>query len=147
MAIFGSIIGGFIGCGVLLFAARFVPYSPDLTDWGGRVFPRTYLIALIILALIAYVSGWIAGRISPRTGRFSGMLSSIFASAVIIGWSFKAPLFEQLFHHPAYPIFSDHALLAVAVLLVSGHLGGLRVEKSMLSRLQKDARKSPECIP
>jgi uncharacterized membrane protein YeaQ/YmgE (transglycosylase-associated protein family) len=147
MAIIRSIIGGIIGAGLVLLISRFIPYHPDLTDWGGRTFPRSYLTALIILALIAYVSGWIAGRISPRTGRLSGMFSSLIAVVVTVGWSFKAPVLEQLFQHPAYPIFSDQALLAAAVLLVSGHLGGLRIEKAHLRKLQDGGHKASDCVP
>jgi hypothetical protein len=121
----GSILGAIIGLAIL----RFIPFTPDLTDWGGRVYPRTYIFPLTIVAVVSYFSGWFAAKLCPVTGRLIGMLVSILIGAVAIGWDTGATVFDPLFHHPAYPIFSDHALLALAILLVAGHLGGLRVEK------------------
>ena len=88
----------------------------------------------MLLAIVGYLGGWGAGRVSPLTGRLSAMLASIIAGVVAIGWDISAPILTPLFHHPAYPIFSDHALLALAVMLVAGHLGGLRVERGVLNR-------------
>ena len=134
MRILRTIVGALIGAAVILILCRLVPFSPDLTDWGGRSFPRLYLLALLILALIGYFGGWSAARVSPSAGRISGMLASLIAGVLVIGWDLGAPLLKQLFHHPAYPVFSDHALLALAALLVGGHLGGLRVERGAMNR-------------
>jgi hypothetical protein len=125
-----TILGAIIGALVNLALCRMIPFSPDLSDWGGLAYPRSYLVPLLIFALISYVSGWIAAGFSARTGRLTGMLASLIAAVINVGWNMHAPLLEPLLHHPAYPIFSDHALLALAVLLVGGHLGGLRVERT-----------------
>jgi len=67
---------------------------------------------------------------SRSTGRLCGMLAVIIAGVVAIGWDTGSQVLRPLWHHPAYQVFSDHALLAIAILLVAGHLGGLRVERS-----------------
>lgn len=133
MVFIRTIIGAVLGSIICLAILRFIPFSPDLTDWGGRVFPRTYLLPLLIVAIVSYAAGWIGAKISPVTGRLCGMLSSIIAAIAGIGWNTGSLVLLPLFHHPAYPVFSDHALLALAVLLIGGHLGGLRVEKSLHS--------------
>jgi len=122
----GTIVGAVIA--ILFFA--FIPYSPDLSDWGARVYPRAYLFPLMIAAIVSYISGWLGSRISTETGRLCGMLSMILVGICAIGWDFSGGILTPLFHHPAYPVFSDHALLALAVILAGGHLGGLRIEKT-----------------
>ena len=139
-----TIAGAIVGAALILLLSLAIPITPDLSDWGGRAFPRSYLAPLIILAFISYISTWVGANMSPRTGRLCGMLASIAAGAVAIGWNFGARLLEPLFQHPAYPVFSDHALLALAVLLVSGHLGGLRVERGFLSRAVERTSAIPE---
>lgn len=131
---FGAIIGAIVASIVF----RFVPFSPDLNDWGARIYPRAYLLPLLAVAIISYLSGWIAAKFSPVTGRLCGMFAMILAAVLALGWNFSGGLLTPLFHHPAYPIFSDHALLALAVMLVGGHLGGLRVEKSAARATEKD---------
>jgi ABC-type thiamin/hydroxymethylpyrimidine transport system permease subunit len=66
------------------------------------------------------------------------MFASIITGATIIGWNFSGNIIEPLFHHPAYPVFSDHTLLALAILLVAGHLGGVRVEKTAASIVESE---------
>lgn len=129
MVFLRTITGAILGAIICLAAFRLIPFTPDLSDWGGRAFPRTYLFPLIIVAVISYAGGWIAAKVSPVTGRLCGMISSIITAAVSIGWDTGSMILMPLFHHPAYPVFSDHALLGLAVLLIGGHLGGLRVEK------------------
>ncbi|GAG16935.1 unnamed protein product, partial [marine sediment metagenome] len=124
-----TILGTLLGAAVNLAVCRIIPFTPDLTDWGGRAYPRSYLVPLLILAVISYASGWLAARVSPKTGRLAGMLAGIVVAVIVILWDINVPLLAPLFHHPAYPIFSDHALLALAVLLVGSHLGGTRVER------------------
>ena len=126
----GSIAGAILG----LILLRVIPYSPDLTDWGGRSFPRAYIEPLVLLFIVGYMSGFLAGQIIPKSGRLAGMLGSIILAVVIIGFDFSSDVVNPLFHHPAYPSFSDQALLALGVLLIGGHLGGFKVEKSALSR-------------
>ncbi len=130
MVFLRTILGSILGAALNLLIFRLLPFSADLSDWGGRSYPRTYLLPLLIVAIVSYVSGWVAAKLSPSTGRLCGMFASIIAAVVVIGWDTQAKVLEPLFHHPAYPIFSDHALLALAVLLVGGHLGGARVEKT-----------------
>jgi uncharacterized membrane protein YeaQ/YmgE (transglycosylase-associated protein family) len=137
MTFIRTIFGAAVGAALILFVSKAIPFTPDLSDWGGRAYPQSYLLPLIILAIVGYISGWIGAKLSPETGRLTGMLASIAAGAVIIGWKFDAPILRPLFHHPAYPVFSDHALLALAVLLACGHLGGMRVEKGHASRIAK----------
>jgi hypothetical protein len=134
-----TILGAIIGAGLILSISRVIPFHPDLSDWGGRAYPQSYLTPLIVLAAISYISGWLGAQISPVSGRLCGMLGSLLAGAAIIGWSYGGTLMTPLFHHPAYPMFSDHALLALAVLLVCGHLGGLRVERAFLNRNPESA--------
>jgi len=129
---------------MILLLSTVIPFTPDLSDWGGRAFPQAYLSPLIILMLVGYVSGWVSGGFSPQTGRLCGILASILAGAAIVGLGYGGSLVKPLFHHPAYPIFSDHALLSLAVLLVSGHLGGLRVERGYLGRT---AARMPDLKP
>ena len=128
MVFIRTILGALVGSIFCLAAFRFIPFTPDLSDWGGRAYPRTYLFPLIIVAVIGYIGGWVGAKASPVTGRLCGMLSSIIAVVISIGWNTGSMILMPLFHHPAYPVFSDHALLALSVLLVCGHLGGLRVE-------------------
>lgn len=134
MPVLRPVAGAALGTALILLLSKIVPFSPDLSDWGGRAFPREYLGPLIAVAVIGYLGGWVGAMVSPGTGRLVGMIASIVSVAVIIGWGYSAPLLEPLFHHPAYPTFSDHALLATAVLLVSGHLGGLRVERRLSAK-------------
>jgi len=126
--------GAVIGAVINLVIFRLIPFAPDLTDWGGRAYPRSYILPLIIVAIVAWLSAWLAAKISKSTGRLTGMLSSLLTAVVVIGWDTGAKILEPLFHHPAYPVFSDHALLALAVLLVAGHLGGSRVERLAMTR-------------
>jgi len=133
-----TIIGSVVGCLLNLLVFRLIPITPDLSDWGGRGYPRTYIFPLLIVAVISYLTGWIGSKFSPRTGRICGMFASILTGAVIIGWGFSPDLITPLFHHPAYPVFSDHALLALAVLLAGGHLGGARVEKVASATTEND---------
>ncbi|HDS30414.1 MAG TPA: hypothetical protein ENN67_05150 [Firmicutes bacterium] len=132
--IFGAIVGSIIN----LTLCRIIPITPDLSDWGGRTFPVSYLVPLLIFAVVSYIGGWVAGAFSPRTGRLAGMLSGIIVAVVAIKMNFQAPIIQPLLNHPAYPIFSDHALLALAVLLVGSHLGGLRIEKNISSPKARD---------
>ena len=129
MVYFRTLAGAVAGALLNLIIFRIIPFTPDLSDWGGRAYPRSYILPLIIVAIVGYFSAWLVSKISPSTGRLIGMLASILTAAAAIGWSTGAKILEPLFHHPAYPAFSDHALLALAILLVAGHLGGLRVEK------------------
>ena len=124
-----TLAGAVAGAIINLIIFRLIPFTPDLSDWGGRAYPRSYILPLIIVAIVGYFSAWLASKISPSTGRLIGMLASILTAAAAIGWSTGSKVLEPLFHHPAYPSFSDHALLALAILLVAGHLGGSRVEK------------------
>jgi hypothetical protein len=135
MTLLKTIAGAILGAVLILLLARLVPLTPDLSDWGGKAFPRSYLTPLILLGVISYVAAWVGAQLCPETGRLSGMLSAILAGAVAIGWHFQTPMLEPLFHHPAYPMFSDHALLALAILLVAGHLGGLRIERAFVNRI------------
>lgn len=130
MSALRTIIGALIGAVINLAVCRLIPFEPDLTDWGGLAYPRSFLFPLLILAVVSYCSGWIAANVSPSTGRLTGMLASILVGVAAIGWDTGASVLAPLFNHPAYPVFSDHTLLAVAVLLVGGHLGGLRVERN-----------------
>lgn len=132
MTLIKTIFGAIIGAALILILSKWIPIKSDLTDWGGKSFPPSYLFPLFMAAIIGYIGGWTGANLSPKTGRLVGMLASLTAVSAIIGWKFTSPFLATLYHHPAYPIFSDHALLAVAVLLVSGHLGGLRVEKKIL---------------
>ncbi len=125
-----TILGSLIGAAINLLVFRLLPFAPDLSDWGGRAFPRSYIIPLFIVAIISYITGWIAAKFSPVTGRLCGMLAALITGAVAIGWDTGANILEPLFHHPAYPVFSDQTLLALALLLVGGHLGGARVERT-----------------
>jgi len=134
--IFGSAIGAILA---LTFYA-ILPFTPDLSDWGGRTFPRTYLWPLLILAIASYCFSWTGAKISGESGRLSGMLTSIIAGAVIIILNFNSDFLATLFHHPAYPVFSDHVLLALAVMLVAGHLGGLRYERSQMTHSDTDVK-------
>ena len=136
-----TIAGAVLTAVLILLISRVMPLSPDLSDWGGRAFPRSYLTPLLILAVISYFSGWVGAKLSPETGRLVGMLGSLAVGVTTIAGKFHAPLLEPLFQHPAYPVFSDHALLALAVLLVCAHLGGLRVEKSQIAKSTSDAAK------
>ena len=68
------------------------------------------------------------------TLRFPFLRYSLFTSVIVIGWETGANVLDPLFHHPAYPAFSDHALLALAILLVSGHLGGSVVERASIKK-------------
>lgn len=139
-----TILAAAIGAAFILLVCRIVPLTPDLSDWGGRQFPRSYLLPLALLAIAGYLGGWVAGRISPITGRLSGMLATILAGVIAVAWDTGAPMLVPLFHHPAYPVFSDHALLALAVLLVGGHLGGLRVERCAMNRLESASKAMEE---
>lgn len=68
----------------------------------------------------------------------------------MFAWDLKIRLIQPLLHHPAYPVFSDHTLFALAMLLVAGHLGGLRVEKGYLMHFidkSPDLTGSPETVP
>ena len=130
MVYFRTLAGAVAGALLNLSIFRIIPFTPDLSDWGGRAYPRTYILPLIIVAIVGYFSAWLVSKMSPSTGRLIGMLASILTAAAAIGWSTGSKVLEPLFHHPAYPSFSDHALLALAILLVAGHLGGSRVEKS-----------------
>ena len=132
MVFLRTILGAVLGSIFCLAVFRYMPFTPDLSDWGGKAFPRTYLFPLLVVAIVSYIGGWFAAKVSPVTGRLCGMLSSLIAAVVSIGWNTGSMILMPLFHHPAYPVFSDHALLGLAVLLVSGHLGGLRVEKIIM---------------
>jgi hypothetical protein len=134
MTFIRTIFGALIGAILILTIARLLPFTPDLSDWGGRAYPKSFLTPLIILAVISYMSTWIGAKFSPETGRLTGMLAALLTGAVAIGFKFDAAIFKPLFEHPAYPVFSDHTLLALAVLLTCGHLGGLRVEKGYFNR-------------
>jgi hypothetical protein len=131
-------IGAIAGAIVAILLFRFIPYSPDLTDWGARVYPRAYLFPLLVVAVISYLSGWLGAKFSPVTGRLCGMFAMILTAVAAVGWDFSGGILTPLFHHPAYPIFSDHALLALAIMLVGGHLGGLRVEKTAARATERD---------
>jgi len=131
MVYFRTLAGAVAGALLNLIIFRIIPFTPDLSDWGGRAYPRTYILPLIIVAIVGYFSAWLVSKMSPSTGRLIGMLASILTAAAAIGWSTGSKVLEPLFHHSAYPSFSDHALLALAILLVAGHLGGSRVEKSL----------------
>jgi hypothetical protein len=139
-----TISGAIVGAIMILLISWAIPITPDLSDWGGKAFPCEYLTPLLILTLISYFSAWVGAKFSPRTGRLVGMLAAILAGVVALGWDTRIALFKPLFHHPAYPVFSDHTLLALAMLLVAGHLGGLRVEKGYLMHF---IDKSPELSP
>ena len=130
MVVVRTILGALLGAIINLAVYNLLPFNPDLSDWGGRAFPVTYLFPLVIVAIVSYVSGWIAAKISPDTGRLCGMFGSIITAVAVIGWRLGGGVLSPLFDHPAYPLFSDQALLALAILLVAGHLGGARVEKS-----------------
>ena len=130
MVYFRTLVGAVAGALLNLILLRVIPFTPDLSDWGGRAYPRSYILPLIIVAMVGYFSAWLVSKMSPSTGRLIGMLASILTAAAAIGWSTGSKVLEPLFHHPAYPSFSDHALLALAILLVAGHLGGSRIEKS-----------------
>jgi len=130
MVFIRTIFGALIGAIIALTIFYVIPFTPDLSDWGGRAFPRSYITPLIIVTITGYISAWIGAKFSPDTGRLSGMFAAIVTGIVIIAFSYNPDLLSPLFHHPAYPVFSDHTLLALALLLVAGHLGGLRVEKS-----------------
>jgi len=130
MVFLRTILGALLSAVTALVIFRVLPYAPDLSDWGGRAFPRSYILPLLVVAVVSYVSAWIWARLSPVTGRLCGMIGMILAAIAAIGWDTGSRVLEPLFHHPAYPVFSDHALLALAILLVGGHLGGLRVEKT-----------------
>jgi hypothetical protein len=132
MVFFRTILGAALGSIFCLAVFRFIPFTPDLSDWGGKAFPRTYLFPLLVVAIVSYIGGWIAAKVSPVTGRLCGMLSSLIAAGASIGWNTGSMILMPLFHHPAYPVFSDHALLGLAVLLVGGHLGGFRIEKGIM---------------
>ena len=112
---------------------RFIPFVPDLTDWGGRAYPREYVLPLMIAVAIFYMGGWLGSKLSPTTGRLVGMLASLVTVSVFIKFTGLSNILEPLFHHPAYPIFTDHALLALALILVAGHIGGFRIEKTSLN--------------
>ncbi|MFH1675525.1 MAG: hypothetical protein ABIC40_00770 [bacterium] len=134
MSVFKTILGALIASVLFLAVVRFIPWNPDLSDWGGRAFPRSYLEPLIILAILSYLMGWTAGKISPVTGRLSAMLAGIISGGLIVAFDIGSNLLRPLFHHPAYPVFSDQALLALAVLLTAAHLGGLRCEKNAVQK-------------
>jgi len=140
MVYFRTIAGAVAGAVINLIIFRIIPFTPDLTDWGGRAYPRSYILPLIIVAVVSYTAAWLGSKISPSTGRLTGMLASIITAAVTIGFETGSGLVEPLFHHPAYPMFSDHALLALAILLVAGHLGGARVERVAVAK-EIDAEK------
>lgn len=131
------IAGSAISAVLALVVFKIIPYTPDLSDWGGRTFPRTYIEPLVMVFVVSYLAGYTAARFSPSTGRLSGMVTSLVVAIVLIGFDFSSGILNPLFHHPAYPVFSDHALLALAALLTGGHLGGLRVERSVLKEQTK----------
>ena len=131
MVLLRTIVGSLLGAGLNLLVFRLLPFAPDLTDWGGRSYPRSYVLPLLIVAIVGYATGWLGAKVSPVTGRLCGMLAALITGAWVIGWDTGAKVLEPLFHHPAYPVFSDHALLALAVLLVAGHLGGARIERAV----------------
>jgi len=136
------IVGIAVDVGLLLLFAKVIPFTPDLSDWGGGVFPRSYLLPLLILAIIGYTCAWAGAQICSRYGRLVGLLGSILSAAIVIVWDIGAPVLKPLFHHPVYPISSDHSLLALAILLVSGHLGGSRVERIFTSRQSPPAKEN-----
>jgi hypothetical protein len=144
-----TVLGAIVGAGLILLISRIIPFHQDLSDWGGRAYPQSYLTPLIILAILSYFSGWIGAHISPVSGRLCGMLASLITGAAIVGWGYGGTMMTPLFHHPAYPLFSDHALLSLAVLLVCGHLGGLRIERAYLNRNPESASglKAPANLP
>jgi len=118
-------IGSALGLGIFFL----FPWKPDLSDWGARVYPMAYLIPLIIVFLTSYGCGWISAKFIPKNGRLVAMITGIVLLLTITGLQFSTALLKPLFHHPAYPTFSDHVLLASAIVLVGTHTGGLRVEK------------------
>jgi len=134
MSAFRTISGALIGSALFLIVTRFIPWNPDLSDWGGKAFPRSYLGPLIILAILSYLMGWTAGKISPVTGRLSAMLAGIISGGLVMTIDFGSNFLKPLFHHPAYPVFSDQTLLALAVLLTAAHLGGLRCERNIVKK-------------
>ena len=136
------IAGIAVDTGLFLLLAKVIPFTPDLSDWGGGVFPRTYLFPLFILAVVGYTCAWAGAQICSRYGRLVGLLGSIISAAIVIGWDIGAPVLKPLFHHPLYPLSSDHSLLALAVLLVSGHLGGSRVERRFTLRQSPPAKEN-----
>jgi hypothetical protein len=143
MVFLRTIFGAAVGAVIILTISRLIPYTPDLSDWGGRAYPQTYLTPLIILAVVGYIGAWVGARFSGETGRLTGMLAAIIVGALAIGWKFDASIFKPLFQHPAYPVFSDHTLLALAVLLTCGHLGGMRVERGYFQKIvQSHAEKA-----
>ena len=138
MAFLRTTLGAIVGAVIAIVVFRLIPFTPDLTDWGGRAYPRTYLFPLLVTAIVSYISAWAGSKFSPETGRLCGMFSMLITAVVEVGWNFSGGILTVLFHHPAYPVFSDHALLGLAVMLVAGHLAGLRVERAAAGRAEKD---------